>query len=140
MLAWAVLMASSPAIAGTGAVFGVELRPLSRGDLTWVAEGNTSGEAVGALDGFVRPNLQAYGGVVLGDTFVVLGSLGVARLQTTVRADDVVTQQHVGVVRPALDLRVRLAEAAPLRPVPHLVAGFHLAIPSARDTSSCSTL
>jgi len=115
---------------------GVEWRPLSRADLAWVEEGRTSGAGVGELDGTVRPALQAHGGLWLGERVALGGSVGVARLQQTARSQDVWRQKHVGVVRPALDLRLAFADAAAQRAQPWLLVGAHVDVPSARDTSN----
>lgn len=115
---------------------GLEWRPLSRGDLGWVLGGNTTGTQVGSLDGFVAPNLAAYGGAWLTDHLGVTGALGIARLQTTTWVEDVYVQRHWGVIRPALDLRFSLLPHDDPRPVPFLVGGVHVDVPSARDVSN----
>lgn len=115
---------------------GVEWRPLSRGDLTWVDEGDTTGLVVGGLDGIARPQLLAYGGAWLTDHVGAQASLGVARLQTTTWVGDVFTQRHWGVVRPGVDLRVSALERSDPRPIPWMLLGAHVDVPSARDTSN----
>lgn len=114
---------------------GVEWRPLSRADLTWVEEGLTSGAAVGEFDGAVRPSLQAHAGLWLGERVALGGSLGVARMQQTARSQDVWRRRHRGVVRPAVDLRLALARPAPQRAQPWVLLGAHFDVPSARDVS-----
>ncbi|MEQ1566267.1 MAG: hypothetical protein ABMA64_11565 [Myxococcota bacterium] len=115
---------------------GLEWRPLSRGDLTWVSEGDTSGLGVASADGFARPQLMAYGGAWLTEHVGVHGALGVARVQTTTWVEDVYTQRHWGVVRPAVDARVSLLKRSDPRPVPWVLLGVHVDVPSARDTSN----
>lgn len=115
---------------------GVEWRPLSRSDLAWVGDGLTSGAAVGEFDGAVRPSLQAHAGAWLGRRLALGGSIGVARMQQTARSHEVWRQRHRGVVRPSLDLRLALAEAAPRRATPWLLLGAHADLPSARDVSN----
>ncbi len=128
------LLCAAAHAAPPAGVLGVEYRPFSRGDLTWVAEGNTTGLAVGPLDGLVRSSLSAYGGVGLGARLQLLGSLGIARVQTTVRTGEAVTQRHQGVVRPGVDVRVHLLEGG--QPALFALGGVHLDLPSARDASS----
>jgi hypothetical protein len=115
---------------------GLEWRPLSRGDLTWVDQGDTTGLAVGGLDGFARPQLLAYGGAWVTEHVAVQGALGVARLQTTTWEGDVYEQRHWGVVRPEADIRVSLLPRSDPRPIPWLFLGAHVDIPSTRDTSN----
>lgn len=115
---------------------GVEWRPLSRGDLAWVEGGNTTGVSVGGSDGFVRPQLAAYGGAWVTERVGVHGGLGIARLQTTTWEKDVYTQRHWGVLRPAIDVRASLLPRVDPRPIPWVVLGAHVDIPSARDTSN----
>jgi hypothetical protein len=115
---------------------GVEWRPLSRGDLQWVEEGNSSGLAVGGLDGFVRPQLMAYGGAWFSEHVGAHLSVGTARRQTTSWVGDVWVQRHWGVFRPAFDVRVSLLPRTDPRPNPWVFLGAHLDLPSARDTSN----
>jgi hypothetical protein len=115
---------------------GVEWRPLSRGDLLWVAEGDTTGLAVGGLDGFARPQLLAYGGAWITEHVGVHGSLGVARLKSTSWVGDIYEQRHWGVIRPEIDVRVSLLSRSDPRPNPWLFLGPHADIPSARDISN----
>lgn len=116
---------------------GVEWRPLSRADLVWVEEQRTSGLAVGEFDGVAAPDLAAFGGVWLGPERVgISGGVGVARLTNITQTDQVVRTRHWGVVRPSLDLRLRLGPIAPARPVLWLIAGLHGDLPSARDVSN----
>lgn len=115
---------------------GVEWRPLSRADLTWVQEDRTSGLAVGEFDGSARPNLQAYGGAWVSPRLAVGGALGIARLQNSTELDGIVRQRHWGVLRPSLDFRVALAERGEQRALPWVIAGLHLDVPSVRDNSS----
>jgi hypothetical protein len=129
------LLACGAAIAATPYA-GVEWRPLSRGDLTWVQEGDTTGLLVGSGDGFVSPQLQAYGGAWVTDRLGMHAALGVARLQSTSWAGDVFVQRHWGVVRPAIDVRVALLSRSDWRPVPWLFLGGHLDVPSSRATSN----
>ena len=115
---------------------GVEWRPLSRADLTWVDDGRTSGVVVGEFDGTVRPNLQAFAGAWVSDRAAVSGSLGMARLQNTTNVNDVVRQLHWGVVRPGLDFRWAFHDYVEDRPWPWFLLGMHADIPSARDVST----
>lgn len=115
---------------------GLEWRPLSRADLTWIEDGHTTGLSVGGLDGFARPQLLAYGGAWLTPHVGAHGAIGVARLQTTTWEEDVFTQRHWGVVRPEADLRVAMLERSDRRPIPWVLLGAHLDLPSARDVSN----
>ncbi len=111
---------------------GLEWTPLGRADLAWV----DTGLVVGGSDGFARPDLLAYGGAWWSEHVGLHASLGVARLQTTSWSGEVYTQQHVGVVRPALDARIALLRRGDRRPIPWVLAGAHVDIPSARDVSN----
>ena len=115
---------------------GVEFRPLSRQDLVWVEEGRTSGTAVGAQDGVVRPNLGAFGGAWFSRFVGVAGSVGVARRTVSTRVDDVYRQRHQGVVRLGVDLRIGWLEPELRKPIPWFMLGLHGDIPSARDVSN----
>ena len=42
---------------------GLDLVPISRGDLVWLEEEQTSGTLVGEFDGIIQPSLSAYGGL-----------------------------------------------------------------------------
>lgn len=130
----ALLVATSSA--APSAYLGAEWRPLSRGDLAWIDGGNTTGLVVGGLDGFARPNLSTYGGAWLSERTGLQGSLGVARLQNTTAAGEIVTQRHWGVIRPALELRYALLPHTSEGPVPWLLGGLHVDVPSARETSN----
>jgi len=114
----------------------LEWRPLGRGDLAWVEEARTTGLAVGGLDGFARPQAQLDVGAWLHPRFALQGSLGVARMQTTLWVGDIYTQQHWGVVRPGLDGKVQLGRHRQGLPRPWAIGGVHLDIPSARDVSN----
>lgn len=130
LVAWGTALAATP-------YAGVEWRPLSRGDLSWVEEGESTGLLVGATDGFVRPQLAGHVGAWITPRIGAHGSLGVARLQATSWAGDVYVQRHWGVVRPAFDVRVALLERDQgRRPVPWLFLGGHIDAPSARSTSN----
>lgn len=125
-------------------VFGLEWRPLSRADLTWVDEGRTSGLGVGELDGAVRPALSAFFGAWVSERTALLGSLGVARLTTTTWTDgedgepDTYQSRHWGVVRPEVDLR--FAPWGHTRsPAAYGLLGVYGDIPSARDVSNAYT-
>lgn len=126
-----------PALAAAATPFvGLAWQPLSRADLLWVDEGRTSGVAVGEFDGVVDPPLQAFGGVWLSDDIGLVGSLGVARLQTTTVVGDTWRQQHWGVIRPAIDIRYAIGPREVGRPAPWATLGVHGDIPSARDVSN----
>jgi hypothetical protein len=129
------LIACGTALASTPYA-GLEWRPLSRGDLAWIEEGDTTGLLVGGSDGFVRPQLGAYAGAWVTERVGMHASLGVARVQSTSWAGDVYVQRHWGVVRPAFDVRVALLSRDDGRPVPWLFLGGHLDVPSSRATSN----
>jgi hypothetical protein len=128
---------------GIRPVLGLEWRPLSRADLTWVDEGRTTGLAVGELDGAVRPALSGFFGAWVSRRVGLMGSIGVARLTSTTftqSADGETTyrSRHWGVIRPALD--VRLAPWGHDRMVSAwAIVGVHGDIPSARDVSNAYT-
>jgi hypothetical protein len=115
---------------------GLEWRPLSRADLTWVAEDRTSGTGVAEFDGNVSPLLSAFGGLWLVDRVGLVGGLGVARLTSTTWSGESWRQRHWGVVRPSLDVRFAPWKRTTGRPSPWLLLGGHGDIPSARDTSN----
>lgn len=119
---------------------GATFNPISRGDLSWIAQDRTSGTPVGEFDGIVRPALDPYAGAWLTPRWALVAGLGVARVTVMSRADNVTRQRHWGVVRPALDVwlvpgkrEVRLASFG-------VLAGGYGDIPSARDTSDGYTL
>src|SRR5688572_3054735 len=120
-----VLVACTAALAATPYA-GLEWRPLSRGDLSSVAEGDTTGLLVGGNDGFVRPPLTPCAGAGVSPNIGLHGSLGVARLQSTSWSEDVWVQRHWGVVRPAFDARVSLLSRDDPRPIPWLSLGGHI--------------
>ncbi|MEZ4240801.1 MAG: hypothetical protein R3F59_32530 [Myxococcota bacterium] len=133
----ALLALALPAPALAAAPYaGLEWRPLSRGDLAWVLEGDSTGLLVGPDDGFVRPQLAPYAGAWVTQHVGLHASLGVARLTTTSWAGDVYVQHHWGVIRPAFDVRVALLRRDDPRPSPWLFAGAHLDAPSSRATSN----
>jgi len=115
---------------------GVAWSPFSRADAVWVADGRNSGTGVGEFDGVVRPQLSAFAGVWLDHRFGISGSLGVARLQQTVWADEVFVQRHWAVVRPSFDFRLALLKRDRDVPIPWLLLGLHGDIPSAKETSN----
>lgn len=114
---------------------GVEFHPFSRADEVWVDEQRTTGTAVGEFDGVVRPALAGFVGTWIGPRFGLHMGVGVARIQTTTWTDETFRQQHWGVVRPSLDLRVALLERRDRRPIPFVLLGGYADIPSARDVS-----
>lgn len=122
------------AIAATP-MFGVEWRPLSRADLTWVEDAGTSGVQVGEFDGTVNPALLAYGGAWFGPRFGLTGTLGIARLGNLTTADEITTSRSWMVVRPGVDVRVGLQRRALHLPIPYAIAGIHLSIPAVGDKS-----
>jgi len=128
-LATTLALAAEPYVA-------FEWRPLGRGDLMWVEEGRTTGLAVGADDGFARPQAQLAGGVWATPWLAVQGSVGVARLQRTTWVGEVYTQQHWGVFRPGLDARLRLFRPPEGLPRAWAIAGLSLDLPSVRDVSN----
>lgn len=119
--------------------FGVEFRPLARQDLVWVDEARTSGTSVGELDGTVRPNLGAFAGVWLKRRVALVGTLGVAQLSTVTRTEDSYHINHVGVVRPGIDVRWAMFPIEDRKPVPWLMLGAYGDIPAARDLSDAYT-
>ena len=130
MLVWltATVFATTP-------VAGLSFTPLSRGDLVWVDDGRTTGLSVGEFDGMVRPALEPFAGVWF-DHVGVFGTLGVARATANTTTEETWIEQHRGVVRPALDLRLRLNEPMVQRPAAWLGLGMYGDIPSARFTSN----
>jgi hypothetical protein len=126
----AVLCAAATPVAG------LEIRPLSRADLSWIGDERGSGVAVGEFDGVVRPGLQPYGGAWMGPHWGLFGSLGIARLTTTSWAGDTWRQVHWGVIRPEIDLRYGFMARELRRPVLWAFAGAYGDIPSARDASN----
>ena len=118
---------------------GMDWEPLSRSDIVWGSEERGSGVLVGPYDGFVAPSLSAYGGMWWNAHWAVETSLGVARLQNTVYLDDTWTQQHWGVVRPAIAMRWAWVEAQPHRAHPWIRGGVFGSIPSVRQTSNAFT-
>lgn len=134
------ILTSALALASPATPFaGMDWEPLGRSDVVWASEERGSGVLVGPFDGFADPSLTAYGGVWWSPHWAVESSLGVARLQNTVFLDDTWTQQHWGVVRPALALRWSWVEARLDRPHPWLRAGSFGSIPSVRQTSNAFT-
>lgn len=125
-----------PAIASP--TLGLEYVPLSRGDLTWVDEGRTSGTGVGEFDGLLQPSLRFHGGV-LRNRGALLAGLAVARITTTTWLADQYTRTHVGVVRVGLDYRRYLRPSSHPGVVPWLGLGAYGDIPSARNESSSYT-
>jgi hypothetical protein len=102
-----------------------EWRPLSRGDLTVVE---------------ARPQVQLDVGAWVTESVGLQGSLGVARATVTTWTGDVYAQQHWGVVRPGLDLKLRPPRRIPGLPVPWALLGTHVDIPSSRDVSNGYTI
>ena len=104
----------SAALAGPAPLFGVQWTPTA-------AEG--------------EPAWAGYCGVELG-RLDLLASVGVDRRQITTTVDEMVTQRHLGVVRPAMDVRFRFDELSRSMPVAVFAqAGIDVDIPSVRDTS-----
>ncbi|MBW1881491.1 MAG: hypothetical protein JRJ84_24300 [Deltaproteobacteria bacterium] len=134
MLVW-LLLALIPAHAVTP-MAGVAWTPFSRSDLVWTDDGRTSGVGVGEFDGAVRPALTGFGGAWISRRVGLVGTLGVARLQSTTWVGDTYRQRHWGVVRPGMDLRVALSTREVGRPAPWAMVGVHGDIPSARDVSN----
>ncbi len=118
---------------------GMDWEPLGRSDVVFGSEERGSGVLVGPFDGFTDPSLTAYGGVWWNRRWAVETSLGIARLQNTVFLNDTWTQQHWGVVRPALAMRWSWTDAQPDRPHPWLRAGTFGSLPSVRQTSNAFT-
>lgn len=131
-----LLMLSALAGEPVTPVFGVEWRPLSRADLVWVEEGRTSGTAVGEHDGVARPLFSGFAGFWANRYVGMVFGLGMARLTSTSKADDIYVQRHWGVLRPSLDLRFGWMERRVQRPVPWFLLGAYGDIPSARDVSN----
>ena len=130
-----------PLLATTAAFGGpfvtVEYSPLSRGDIVWSAEQQTSGLLVGEFDGFVNPSLKTHLGFWATPHVGITTSLGVARLQTTTWfEDDVFVQGHVGVIRPGFDLRYAPFSSSEPLPLFWLSMGAYIDIASSRDVSN----
>jgi hypothetical protein len=119
--------------------FGVEWRPLSRQDLVFVEEGRTSGTAVGAHDGTIRPVVSAFGGAWFGRWVAVQVGAGLAQLVTTSLAEEVYVQRHLGVFRPSFDLRFGWMEQRLHRPTPWFLLGGWVDVPTSRDVSNAYT-
>jgi hypothetical protein len=126
--------------AGPAPYLAFEWRPLSRGDLTIVQEQRTSGLLVSSADGFARPQVQLDVGAWLSENVALQGSVGVARATVTTWTGNVYAQQHWGVVRPGVDLKLRPSRRPAGLPIPWALIGGHVDIPSARDVSNAYTV
>ena len=136
MLSFLLSLVTIPA-AAAGPFVTVEYSPLSRGDITWTAEEQTSGLLVGEFDGFVNPSLKTHIGFWATANFGVSTSLGMARMQTTNWSqDNVFRQAHWGVVRPGLDLRYAPISGSEKLPRLWLSLGGYIDIASSRDVSN----
>ncbi len=131
-----LLLASATWAAPIVPFAGVEFVPLSRSDLTWVAEERGTGRFVGEFDGAVRPNLQAFGGLWIGDYVGFSMGFGVARITTTRSDGEDTAQQHWGVFRPSLDARFTWMKRKLHRPVLWGFLGGYGDIPSVRNLST----
>jgi hypothetical protein len=125
-----------PAAYGAAPFIAAEISPLSRGDLSWIAEAQGSGLLVGEFDGFVNPAVKTHIGAWLNPQLAVSLNLGTARLQTTTWADEVFVQQHWGVFRPGFDLRFSPWRTPPKLPKAWLMMGAYLDLASSRDSSN----
>ena len=119
-------------------MMGVEWVPLSRGDLMWVDEGNTTGTGVGEFDGVLVPALRFRGGWE-GPRLALLGGLSVARSTDTLWAGSGYSQSHEGALRLALDTRYALDAGDRADPIPWVEGGLYGVIPSARVVSDTYT-
>lgn len=125
--------------ARAGAIAGVDFVPFGRGDQAWIDAEQESGTLVAETDGLLHPPLTAWGGLA-GKRIAGLLGLAVARITTSsVDASGGVTRDHVGALRPALDLRYYLEHREPNQPLPYLQGGVYGVIPSARHTSDSYT-
>lgn len=135
MLGLWMVAAMVEAHAGSG-FFGLELRPLSRQDLVWVAENRTSGTAVGEFDGTLRPVLTAFGGGWFSRYVGLSAGLTYAHLDRGSRSDEIRRMTRTAVLRPSLDLRIGWMEPRLRVPIPWVVVGLHGDIPIASDASN----
>lgn len=120
------------------ALLGVDLVPFGRGDLSWVDEGQLSGNLVGELDGLLVPTLTAWGGWAGAHDAVLLG-LGGARISTLTSSGSSVTGSVVGALRPSVDYRRYLLAREPGSPSAWVQGGAYGVIPSARTWSEVSS-
>jgi hypothetical protein len=129
-----------PLFAGVAAAatpfFGLEWRPLSRADLTWVDDNRTTGTSVGEQDGALTGALRPYGGAWFGARVGVVGGLGVASLTSTSWADEVWRRRTWTVIRPSADLRFALVPNDADGPRLWALAGGWGDIPVVRDLSN----
>ena len=135
-----VLFTSALAFASPSLPFaGLDWEPLGRSDVVWAEEDRGSGVLVGPFDGFLAPSLKAYGGFWFHPHWAAETSLGVARLQNMVFIGDTWTQQHWGVVRPALAIRWSWNTWNTATVHPWLRVGGFVDFPSVRQTSNAFT-
>lgn len=121
MLVW--LMSAAPALTPT---VGLALRPIQRPPPETTTE---------QLQYTVAPPLAPYGGVRVG-RWSFLGSLGIATTQVTARADDVVSRQRAGLIRPGVDVRLALLDEPDGVPSPFVLLGVHGTFPIVGDRST----
>lgn len=125
------------ALAGPAVPFGgLDWKPLGRSDLVWEGDTRSTGVLVGPFDGFLDPNLSAYGGVWLHPRLGLAGSLGVARVQNTSQTGDVQATRLWQSVRPELTLRWRLVPPTAQRPSVWVSLSGHAALATVRDRSN----
>ncbi len=117
-------------------IVGVAWHPLSRADLVAVSEDRTSGVGVGEFDGTVRPSFQLFGGAWSRGRVGVVGSLGTARLSTTTFLGETVQGRSWTVIRPSVELRVRLLARERRGPKPWAFASTYVDAPIVTDTSN----
>ena len=136
LIASLALLFSLP-VAQAAPVIGVEWAPLSRGDLTWLEEDQSSGTLVGEHDGWLQPALRMYGGWSQGIWTTVAG-LRVARITHTQWAADggATNQSHTGALRPSVDIRRTLTTTSSPSNQLWLESGAWGVVPSARLTSA----
>ena len=128
------------AFAGPAVPFGgLDWKPLGRSDLLWAGDNRSTGVLVGPFDGFLDPNLTAYGGAWLHPRFSLGGSFGAARVQNTSQSGDERTTRLWQSLRPELAVRWRLREPRAQRPSAWLTSSVHASLATVRDRSNTYT-
>ena len=128
------------AFAGPAVPFGgLDWKPLGRADLLWAGDNRSTGVLVGPFDGFLDPNLSAYGGVWLHPRFSLGGSFGMARVQNTSQSGDERITRLWQSLRPELAIRWRLRPPETPGPSVWLTSTVHASIATVRDRSNAYT-